>query len=248
MHPSFGSDEVPALTGLWGSGPQDIFAVGRAGGIIHWDGRAWRKMASGTERDLVAVAGRAPNDVYAVAQSEEETQAPLLLHYDGRQITDPVIADGGWRAIAIAGATQLLFGDRACPPTAEPIATFALASAGGWTALPPVSGMTVELAFVPQDGVPVALSAGGFARYAGGGWTPAAITTQPPNFATPFRGVATGPAAAWGASSRDFYVFLEEGIITHVVGDRVAVELALDCRNPDSLANPDVARYCARLR
>jgi hypothetical protein len=40
--------------GLWGRGPNEVWAVGANGAVIRWDGTAW-----GTVR-------RAPHDVYAV--------------------------------------------------------------------------------------------------------------------------------------------------------------------------------------
>ncbi len=117
-HVLFGGSEPPGLQGIWGSGPRDIFAVGNAGVILHWDGRAWRKMTSGTERDLVGVVGRSPTEVYAVAQSEEETQPPLLLRYDGRSWTAaplpiPFRASG----VAIADGEVLVAGRVFFDPT-----------------------------------------------------------------------------------------------------------------------------------
>jgi hypothetical protein len=307
-HVLFGPGEPSGLQGLWGSGPRDIFAVGTAGVILHWDGRVWHRMASGTERDLVGVAGRSPTEVYAVAQSEEEMEPPLLLRYDGRswkstplpipfrasgiaiaggevlvagrvffdptpsqrrvagvlaryagdrfvlsgydgrQITDSLIGNGAWRSVSAGGSALLLFGDQNLTAGLDNPTAFAAASGGALTRLPPVPGMAVDLAFVPGDGVPVVVSSAGFARYAAGRWAPAAMTTQPPDFPNPFRGFSGGPAAAWGASSRDFWIFLADAMVVRVVGDRVSIELALDCQRPDSFANPDIATYCRRLR
>ena len=36
------------LYGVWGSGPKDVFAVGSNGTILHYDGRAWKPLTSGT--------------------------------------------------------------------------------------------------------------------------------------------------------------------------------------------------------
>jgi hypothetical protein len=65
------------ISDLWGSGSADVFAVGEAGAIRHWDGTAWSTMTSGTSEDLVAVWGSSATDVYAGGT------AGMLLHYDG---------------------------------------------------------------------------------------------------------------------------------------------------------------------
>ena len=44
---------------MWGSGSSDVFAVGKAGTIVHYDGAAWTIMASGTISDLNGVGGAA---------------------------------------------------------------------------------------------------------------------------------------------------------------------------------------------
>lgn len=54
------------LWGLWGSGPEDVFAVGDAGLVLHWDGRCWTSEPSGTRLPLHAVCGSAAGTVFAV--------------------------------------------------------------------------------------------------------------------------------------------------------------------------------------
>ena len=55
-----------ALRAAWGSGPNDIWAVGDSGVILHWLGSSWTAVSSGTLSDLYAVWGAAPDDVWAV--------------------------------------------------------------------------------------------------------------------------------------------------------------------------------------
>jgi hypothetical protein len=57
-----------ALVGLWGSGPNDIFAVGKGGAILHYDGSDWTPEAVPTSADLRAVWGAA-GEVLAVGAS-----------------------------------------------------------------------------------------------------------------------------------------------------------------------------------
>jgi hypothetical protein len=51
--------------GIWGSGPDDIFAVGQPGLIYHWDGSEWRRENSGTTVALTDVWGDDTGAVYA---------------------------------------------------------------------------------------------------------------------------------------------------------------------------------------
>ncbi len=71
---------------VWGSGPDDIYAVGFLGNILHYDGQQWTPMESGTEANLEGVWGYVlkdedgqvvRTDVFAVG--DEGT----ILRYDG---------------------------------------------------------------------------------------------------------------------------------------------------------------------
>jgi hypothetical protein len=83
---------------VWGTGPDDIYAVGFNGNIIHFDGAEWTPMESGTEENLEGVWGYVlkdelgavtRTDVFAVGHNG------TILRYDGvswqpqRVINDP---------------------------------------------------------------------------------------------------------------------------------------------------------------
>src|SRR5579862_8554897 len=53
------------LDGVWGSGPNSVWAVGN-GTIVHWDGHAWSGQRSDTNESLYGVWGTADDDVWAV--------------------------------------------------------------------------------------------------------------------------------------------------------------------------------------
>jgi hypothetical protein len=65
------------LYGVWGDGPNNVFAVGMNGVIQHYDGKTWSAMDSGTTETLYSISGTTASDVYAVGQ------AGTVLHYDG---------------------------------------------------------------------------------------------------------------------------------------------------------------------
>ncbi len=69
------------LGSLWGSSGSDVFAVGEAGTILHYDGTDWTAMSSGMENDLRCVRGSSGSDVFAAGD------AGVILRYDGREWT-----------------------------------------------------------------------------------------------------------------------------------------------------------------
>lgn len=60
---------VGQINAMWGSAPNDIFAVGASGTIQHYDGSFWSPMTSNTSSTLRAVWGSASNDVFAVGEN-----------------------------------------------------------------------------------------------------------------------------------------------------------------------------------
>jgi hypothetical protein len=66
-----------SLHGVWGSSPSDVFAVGDAGTILHYNGTSWSIMTSGTTCSLSDIWGSSSTDVFAVGHDG------TILHYDG---------------------------------------------------------------------------------------------------------------------------------------------------------------------
>ena len=66
------------LRGLWGSGPNDVWAAGDKGTILHFDGKAWALSPSGTTEDLTCITGTGPTNVYISGQKG------AILHWDGQ--------------------------------------------------------------------------------------------------------------------------------------------------------------------
>jgi hypothetical protein len=60
---------------VWGVSGSDIWAVGSAGTIRHYDGVAWSTVESGTDVNLLGVWGRSTCEVYAVGAKG------VILHY-----------------------------------------------------------------------------------------------------------------------------------------------------------------------
>ena len=54
------------LRSVWTDGPGDVWVVGDAGLVLHYDGTSWHRMVSGTQANLRSVWGTSANDVWAV--------------------------------------------------------------------------------------------------------------------------------------------------------------------------------------
>jgi cysteine-rich repeat protein len=90
-------------TGVWGSGPTDIYMVGAAGQISHFDGMATTSMASGTTLDLRSIWGTSATNIYAVGTRAGATQGGII-HFDGTTWS-PVTAPAGSGLIRITGTS-----------------------------------------------------------------------------------------------------------------------------------------------
>jgi hypothetical protein len=76
-----------SLYGIWGSAPNNIWAVGASGRILRYNGTSWTPFTSPTSRKLVKVAGSGASDVWAVGDS-------VLIHFDGTSWTNiPLTGD-----------------------------------------------------------------------------------------------------------------------------------------------------------
>ena len=81
------------LLGVYAIAPNDIWAVGSVGTVIHWDGTAWRTVSLGalnTTRDLFDVWASGPNDVWIVGASTA-TEFGLALRYNGTSWSKPFV-------------------------------------------------------------------------------------------------------------------------------------------------------------
>jgi hypothetical protein len=70
------------LHSSWGTSSSDIYSVGDGGTILHFDGTAWTKMASGTTTNLGHVWGTSDQNIWA-AGWDQTTGATALVHFDG---------------------------------------------------------------------------------------------------------------------------------------------------------------------
>ncbi len=88
----FPSPQGNALLATWGSSAQDVWAVGGAGTIVHYDGSKWSMVRSPTNNALYAIWGSSANNIFAVGDRgtvlrwDGSTWTRLFLGTDGEQV------------------------------------------------------------------------------------------------------------------------------------------------------------------
>jgi hypothetical protein len=78
-----------AVLSVWGSSPDDVYAVGGPLGnsgfetlAVHYDGSAWRRLSPGGAETFWWVSGSAPDDVWMVGENGR------IAHWDGSGFTE----------------------------------------------------------------------------------------------------------------------------------------------------------------
>ena len=73
---------VPLLVWAYGFGPDDVFAVGLDGAVVHYNGDAWQTVESGVTEDLWGIFGFSRDELWIVG-GEPMAGEPVILHFDG---------------------------------------------------------------------------------------------------------------------------------------------------------------------
>jgi hypothetical protein len=174
-----------ALNGVWGSGPNDVFAVGTSGTILHYNGSTWTAISSSTTWDtLEDVWGSGPNDVFAVGTN-------TIVHYNGLTWTSMYSSSSDYivrfRAVWGSGPNDVF--------AVADVGTILHYNGSTWTAMS--SGITGDLYYVwgsgPNDVFAVSED-NTILHYNGTAWTTVYTSTT-----YWLRGI-------WGSGPNDVYV------------------------------------------
>jgi hypothetical protein len=76
-------DTVWALRSIWGNSPDDVWAVGDKGTIIHWDGRQWSKINAGILTTIKDIWGISSQEVYLITDGYFGSLPSEIYKYDG---------------------------------------------------------------------------------------------------------------------------------------------------------------------
>ncbi|MGB0716057.1 MAG: hypothetical protein ACPGXK_09275 [Phycisphaerae bacterium] len=72
---------------VFGFGPDDVYAVGVAGGFIRYDGVQWTSIETGqNDKNLWGIWGQSPDDMWIVG-GNAFSGSPLILRYNGQTLT-----------------------------------------------------------------------------------------------------------------------------------------------------------------
>ena len=73
----------PLLNWTYGFGSDDVFVVGNAGTILHFDGSTWSQQDTPTTENLWGAWGSSPSAVWAVGGAGQPGSEATILFYDG---------------------------------------------------------------------------------------------------------------------------------------------------------------------
>jgi len=108
-----------ALYGVWGTSTANVYAVGAAGRILHFDGSSWTSMNSPTRARVSRISGSGANDVWAAGDT-------VVLHFDG----------SAWKSVTSSIADGIIYRFYQSPTGVFPTALWAASARevyyGGW--------------------------------------------------------------------------------------------------------------------
>lgn len=87
---SMTSGTTVILDEVWGSSGSNVFAVGRYGNILRYNGGSWASMTKVNNQDLFGVWGSSASNVFAVGWSG------TILHYNGSSWTSMTSPTSNW--------------------------------------------------------------------------------------------------------------------------------------------------------
>ena len=115
------TNQMVQVRAIYAPSAREAWLVGDDGLILHLSGNAWQYVRAPYKRDLVAINGCGPNDIWIVGQSDDMSRPPLLFHYNGQAWTSErapqafraagltatctTVTGQGGGGIAIAGST-----------------------------------------------------------------------------------------------------------------------------------------------
>ncbi|OJY15852.1 MAG: hypothetical protein BGO98_24615 [Myxococcales bacterium 68-20] len=89
------ADTRRAFTSVWGTGKNDVWAVGSGGAVIHFDGTEWKDSSLPTTRTLFSVGGSGPDDVWIVGTYGTLYHGPGLVNGTAHWESVPIVPYSG---------------------------------------------------------------------------------------------------------------------------------------------------------
>ncbi len=189
------------IYGLWGSTPNNLYAVGAQGTLVHWDGGAWSAQATITKEDLLGVYGTDASHVWVVGANSAAGS------FDGT----------GWKTVAVQSTGVNFTGVFAASDgqggsavyASSTMGTYNLGSIGGvptWIKSPNQFANFRGVHGSDKDHVWAVGMTGQIAMWTGSTWK------------SQVSGTAIALNAVWAASPTSVYAVGEAGQILHFDG------------------------------
>ncbi|MCB9852610.1 MAG: hypothetical protein H6819_05905 [Phycisphaerales bacterium] len=189
---------------VWASAPNDVYAVGLASELRHFDGNTWTKLPISQDMDLEGIWGSAANDIYLVGFNND-TNSGVVIHYDGAGWTTMALpsATGRLRCVWGSGpADVFVFGDEASLWNFNGTSWHLLV--GPTATLPSEFGGAVNAVWgTGPDNVYAVGNDGKMLHYDGSYWERLSS------------GTTQDLRAIWGSAADDIYAVGDDGIILH---------------------------------
>lgn len=185
-----------SLNSVWGSSASDVWAVGGAGPLLHYDGTQWSRVTRESKNYLLAVWGSSASDVWASGDGG------TLLHYDGSRWSSVSSGTKSWlyTVWGSSGADVWAVGQAG---------TLIHYDGSTWAGVS--SGTTKDLYRVwgssPSD-VWASGLLGTLLHYDGKSWS------------SVFGGTRINVRGLWGSSASDVWASGDEGMLLHYDGKR----------------------------
>jgi hypothetical protein len=182
----------PTLWDVWGTGSDDVFAVGNGGAIIHWDGNTWTQKSGGATKDFFGLGGN--EDFLMVVGEEGECLASFEGGLDAQDVpTSAQLND----VVSLVGNEAIAVGE---------MGTILRHGTQGWVT--ENSGVFTTLRGVWSDGASVvAVGDGGSTLHrVGNSWQSKPSQTPGDLF------------GIWGFDSKNIYAVGEKGVVVKYDG------------------------------
>lgn len=212
------------VEGIWGSGPNDIYAIGRNGNLWHSTGDGtWTPQSTPTGAHLTGIWGSGPNNIYVSVNSN------VILRSSG---------DGEWQNDDVfdAGVTlSSVWGLDAEHVYATGNGVRRRLPMGGWEAPQPVSNARGIWGSSPTDLYVITAGVSNLIYHStgDGSW-------QPQNAPQ-----ASGADSIWGASAEQIYVATGNSILSSVGDGTWVAQLAVGAGQAVWGAGPDAVYACS---
>ena len=185
-------NDFPTLWDVWGTGSDNVYAVGNGGAIIHWDGNSWKQQTGGQTRDFYGVGG---SDEYLVVVGAD---GEALANFDGGLNAQNVPVGANLRdVVTISGIESIAVGDQG---------TIVRNGSSGWVDESPGTFTTFNAVWSDGASVVTVGDIGTIYHRVGNSWQSKSSTTN-----NNLRGL-------WGADGNNIYACGDKGVIVRYDG------------------------------